>query len=265
MAPASTSGNTGQPLRIGIPWRTTAEQEQGERRKLDYYFASVRKAGAEPVDIRLDASVAAIRAQITDLDGFILPGSPADVDPDRYLSPKHPKTSDIDPNRESTDSAILDHAFQAEKPVLAICFGCQMLNVYQKGSLIQDLKSERPETLAHGDTDLPPGSKRGDIQHPAEFVSGSLLARLNGGTVGAINSSHHQAIDKPGNSLAVTAHAPDGTIEAVEWTGGPNWVVGVQWHPERMPDDALAQKLFAEFVAAADRARSARDSLVQKA
>jgi putative glutamine amidotransferase len=264
MAPASTSGNAAQPLRIGIPWRTTAEQKQGERKKLDYYFASVRQAGAEPVDVKLDQSIEALRAQLADLDGFVLPGSPADVDPDRYSSPKHPKTNQIDTNREATDSSILQHALDAEKPVLAICFGCQMLNVYQKGSLIQDLKSERPESLAHGDTDLPPGSKHGDIQHPVEFVSGSLLARLNGGMAGAINSSHHQAIDKPGRELAVTAHAPDGTIEAIEWTGEPNWVVGVQWHPERMPDDALAQKLFSEFVAAADRARSARDSLVHK-
>lgn len=265
MAPASTSGNAAQPLRIGIPWRTTTEQKQGERKKLDYYFASVRNAGAEPVDVKLDQSPEGLRAQLADLDGFVLPGSPSDVSPDRYSSPKHPKTGEIDGNREATDSAILDHAFAVEKPVLAICFGCQMLNVYQKGSLIQDLKSERPESLAHGDTDLPPGSKKGDVQHPAKFVAGSLIARLNGGTSGAINSSHHQAIDKPGREMVVTAHAPDGTIEAIEWTGGTNWVVGVQWHPERMPDDALAQKLFAEFVGAADRARSTRDSLVHKA
>jgi putative glutamine amidotransferase len=264
MVPASTSGNAAQPLRIGIPWRTTPEQRQGERKKLEYYFASVRKAGAEPVDVKLDQAPGALRAQLADLDGFVLPGSPADVNPDRYFSPKHPRANEIDTNREETDSSILEHAFEADKPVLAICFGCQMLNVYQKGSLIQDLKSERPESLAHGDTDLPPGSKRGDIRHPAEFTTGSLLARLNGGTAGAVNSSHHQAIDKPGRELAVTAHAADGTIEAIEWTGGRNWVVGVQWHPERMPDDALAQKLFAEFVAAADRARSARDSLVHK-
>jgi putative glutamine amidotransferase len=265
MLPASPHRSSSQPLRIGIAWRTTEEQRQGERKKLDYYFASVRNAGAEPVDVNLDQSPSAFSSQLNDLDGFVLPGSPADVDPARYQAASHPKTAPFDANREQTDGQILDHSFKTGKPVLAICFGCQFLNVYQQGTLIQDLKSERPEVLAHGDTDLPPGAKKGDLQHEATFESGSLLTQLNGGTCGTINSSHHQAIDKPGKDLVVTAHAPDGTIEAVEWKGGPGWVVGVQWHPERMPDDALARALFSEFVAAAERARNARDLVGHKA
>lgn len=265
MLPASTPRTSSHPLRIGVPWRTSEEQHQNERKKLDYYFASVRRAGAEPVDVPLDQSATAIQAQFADLDGFILPGSPADVDPARYQAATHPKTAQFDANREQTDGQILDHSFKTGKPVLAICFGCQFLNVYQQGTLIQDLKSEHPQSLAHGDTDLPPGAKKGDLQHPATFETGSLLAQLNGGTSGAINSSHHQAIAKPGKDLAVTAHAPDGTIEAVEWKGGPGWVVGVQWHPERMPDDALAHALFTEFVAAAERARNARELVGHKA
>jgi len=264
MLPASPSRNTLRPLRIGIPWRTTEEQRQGERKKLDYYFASVRQAGADPIDVPLDQSPAALSLQLDDLDGFVLPGSPADVDPARFHAAAHPKTAPFDANREQTDGRILDHSFKTGKPVLAICFGCQILNVHQQGTLIQDLKSELPGALAHGDTDLPPGAKKGDLQHPASFESGSLLARLNGGLSGAINSSHHQAIAKPGKDLVVTAHAPDGTIEAVEYKGGPAWVVGVQWHPERMPNDALAQALFSEFVAAAERARNARDLVGHK-
>jgi putative glutamine amidotransferase len=265
MLPASSHRTSSQTLCIGIPWRTTEEQRQGERKKLDYYFTSVRNAGAEPVDVKLDQDASALAAQLNDLDGFVLPGSPADVDPARYQAATHPKTAPFDANREHIDAQILDHSFKTGKPVLAICFGCQLLNVYQQGTLIQDLKSERREVLPHGATDLPPGAQKGDLQHEATFESGSLLARLNGGLTGTINSSHHQAIDKPGKDLTVTAHAPDGTIEAVEWKGGPGWVVGVQWHPERMPDDALAQKLFSEFVAAAERARNARDLVGYKA
>jgi putative glutamine amidotransferase len=265
MLPASTRQNASHPLRIGIPWRTSEEQLQGERKKLDYYFNSVRQAGAEPVDVALDQSSAALSSQLDDLDGFVLPGSPADVDPARFQAAPHPKTDPFDANRERTDGQILDHSFKTGKPVLAICFGCQILNVHQHGTLIQDLKSEHPGALAHGDTDLPPGAKVGDLQHPATFEPGSLLAQLNGGPTGIINSSHHQAIAEPGKDLAVTAHAPDGTVEAVEYTGGPGWVVGVQWHPERMPDDALAHALFTEFVAAAERARNARDLVGHKA
>ena len=265
MLPVSTPGTRSQPLRIGIPWRTTEEQRQGERKKLDYYFASVRNAGAEPIDVKLDQSPAALASQLDDLDGFVLPGSPADVDPARYHAAKHPKTAPFDAHRERTDGQILDHSFKTGKPVLAICFGCQFLNVHQQGTLIQDLRSAHPESLPHGDTDLPPGAKKSDLEHGATFELGSLVAGLNGGPTGTINSSHHQAIDKPGKHLAVTAHAPDGTIEAVEWKGGPGWVVGVQWHPERMPDDALAGALFTDFVAAAERARNARDLVGNKA
>jgi putative glutamine amidotransferase len=265
MLPASPRRTASHPLRIGIPWRTSEEQRQGERRKLDYYFASVRQAGAEPVDVLLDQSPTALSSQLVDLDGFVLPGSPADVDPSRFRAVPHPKTAPSDANREQTDGQILDHSFKTGKPVLAICFGCQILNVHQQGTLIQDLKSEHPGALAHGDTDLPPGAKKGDVQHPATFEPGSLLAQLNGGQTGTINSSHHQAIAKPGKDLVVTAHAPDGTIEAVEYKGGPGWVVGVQWHPERMPEDALAQALFTEFVAAAERVRNARDLVGHKA
>jgi len=66
-----------------------------------------------------------------------------------------------------------------------------------------------------------------------------------------VNTSHHQAVLAPGRGLRVTSHAPDGVVEAVEWTGDANWVVGVQWHPERMPGDALAQELFQALIAAA--------------
>ena len=263
MTPTLPSGSGSPPIRVGIPWRTTKEQQQGERKKLDYYFAAARKAGAEPIDIRLNQTPAQLQAQLTELDGFILPGSPADVDPSRYGATKHPKTNELDDNRDRTDFAILDHAFATGKPVLAICFGCQVLNVYLRGTLIQDLRAERRDSIAHGVTDLPPAATKGDIEHPVDFASGSLLAGWNGTAAGKINSSHHQAIDKPGDNLRVTAKAADGIIEGVEWTGGSNWVVGVQWHPERMPNDALSQRLFAEFVTAA--ARSARGSVVQKA
>src|SRR3954452_19298316 len=100
MLPAATRRDSSEALRIGIPWRTTEEQRQGQRQKLDYYFASVQDAGAEPVDVRLDQSLADISAQLNDLDGFILPGSPTDVDPSRYQAAKHSKTAEIDANRE---------------------------------------------------------------------------------------------------------------------------------------------------------------------
>jgi putative glutamine amidotransferase len=261
MSSAPTSGDAAHKPRVGIPWRTTAEERAQIREKLDHYFDAVRKAGAEPQEIRLEQPREELERQIESLDGFVLPGSPADVDPSRYGAPRHIKTKALDANRDATDEAVLQHALLAHKPVLAICYGCQILNVHLKGTLVQDIPAEKPGALRHGNTDLPAGVAKGDAVHSATFAPNSRLASLNEGTAGEINSSHHQAIDRPGESLRVTAKAPDGTIEGVEWTGDSNWVVGVQWHPERMPDDPLAERLFADFVAAA---RSARNVVTQK-
>ena len=256
MSAAATSGEAAHKPRVGIPWRTTAEERTQTREKLDFYFAAVREAGAEPQEIRLEQPREELEQKLEEFDAFVLPGSPADVDPSRYSAAKHQKTKTLDANRDATDEAILHHALKAQKPVLAICYGCQILNVHLKGTLVQDIPAERPGALRHGNTDLPSGVAKGDAVHPATFTPDSRLASLNQGTEAQINSSHHQAIDRPGENLRVTAKAPDGTIEGVEWTGDSNWVVGVQWHPERMPGDALAERLFAEFVAAA-RSRSA--------
>jgi putative glutamine amidotransferase len=246
---------------VGIPWRTTAEEREQNREKLDYYFRAVREAGAEPESVSLEQPREQLERQLGELDAFVLPGSPADVDPSRYHTAKHIQTKTLDVNRDTTDEAILEHALKASKPVLAICYGCQILNVHLKGSLVQDIGAEKPGSLRHGNTDLAAGVAKGDAVHPASFAPKSRLASLNHGNEAQINSSHHQAIDRPGENLRVTAQAPDGTIEGVEWTGDANWVVGVQWHPERMPGDALAERLFADFVSAA---RSSRASLAHK-
>jgi putative glutamine amidotransferase len=264
MPPAMTTGNTEKP-RVGIPWRTTKEERENTRLKLDYYFQAVRKAGAEPVEISLRQSAAQLQEQLGGLDGFVLPGSPADVDPARYGAAKHWKTNELDESRDSTDFAILDHALRTAKPVLAICYGCQLLNVYRQGTLIQDIPAERgdrPNPKPHGTTDLQAGAQQGDQWHGASFAEGSELAKLAGGTQAQINSSHHQAIDHPGNGLRVTARSEDGIIEGVELDSPRNWVVGVQWHPERMVGDAFSERLFTDFIAAA---RSSRGSVAQKA
>jgi len=243
--------------RVGIPWRTRAEELARNVSKLDHYFEAVRRAGGEPEHLSLGPGLGELAAQAARLDGFVLPGSPADVDPARYGAPRHTKTRTVDPDRDRTDSAILQHALEAHKPVLAICYGCQILNVCEGGSLVQDIPSEKPESLAHGKTDLAASASRGDLEHGASLAPGSLLERLAGGREVQINSSHHQAIGQPGKRLRVTALGSDGVIEGVELLSPGDWVVGVQWHPERMPGDRFAEELFREFVEAARKTRLA--------
>src|SRR5262249_29980625 len=95
----------------------------------------------------------------------------------------------------------------------------------------------------------------GDLEHDAKLTPGSHLEKLAGAEQVRINSSHHQSIDQPGRSLRITARGADGNVESVELQSAENWGIGVQWHPERMPDDAFAQKLFSDFIKAMHRAR----------
>src|SRR5215472_7880330 len=149
MPPADSHPNSAKEPRVGIPWRTLKEQRDQKRDKLDHYFQAVRKAGAEPQEIRLDLSPEELANQLMDLHGFVLPGSPEDVDPRRYGAEPHSKTKWVNPNRDSTDTGIIQHAFAAGKPVLAICYGCQNLNVSLGGTLYQDIPSELHTDLVH--------------------------------------------------------------------------------------------------------------------
>jgi len=235
--------------RIGVPWRTSEEERAGNLLRITDYLEAVERAGGEPVLLSL-SDPAWLGGQIVGLDGFVLPGSPADVEPGEYGAVNQGKSEPADLPRERTDRAILSHAFQAQKPVLAICYGCQLLNVYLGGTLVQDLRSETGTTTAHRKKDIAP-QPPDDPRHQVSFTAGSRLAKIAGARDAVVNSSHHQSIAKPGRQLQITGHAKDGIVESMEWTGDANWVIGVQWHPERMRGDALAEKLFTELVEAA--------------
>ncbi len=239
--------------RIGMPWRTAAEEAAGRRAKIDKYRSSVESAGGEPVLLSLALDKDALKSEAANLDAFLLTGSPADVDPAHYGANRHPKTEDADAARERTDFTLLEHALIAGKPVLAICYGIQSLNVFLGGTLIQDIPTVLGSRIAHSPEadELPDGREAPDAIHAANLAESSHVYALCGDAQVEVNSWHHQAVLEPGPGLRVTAHAPDGVIEAVEWGDDSNWIVGVQWHPERMPGDAMAQALFRELVAAA--------------
>jgi len=125
--------------------------------------------------------------------------------------------------------------------------------VFCGGTLIQDIPSEWQTTIVHS-WDRAAGAP--EPHHPIRIEPGSRLAQLGGGAAETeVNSSHHQAIREPGRGLRVIARAPDGIVEGVEWTGDADWVTGVQWHPERMPDHALSAALFRELVGIARSAQ----------
>jgi putative glutamine amidotransferase len=238
--------------RIGIPWRTAAEEAANQRAKIDNYLRALERAGAEAVLLSLVYGPDALKQEAVKLDGFLLTGSPADIDPAHYGAKRHPAAADADAARERTDFALLEHALISSKPVLAICYGIQSLNVFLGGTLIQDIPTELGSKICHSpeDDELPDGSEAPDAMHGASLDPGRVFT-LSGAAQAEVNSWHHQSVLEPGLGLRITARAPDGVVEAVEWTENSNWVVGVQWHPERMPADALAQSLFRDLVQAA--------------
>jgi putative glutamine amidotransferase len=257
MTPANSQPSTTNRPRVGIPWRTSHEEANQITNKLQYYFAAVTAAEGEPVPVSLQLSPSDLATQIKNLDAFVLPGAPADMNPALYHAPRHEKTHDADTNREKTDFAILEHAFACGKPVLAICYGCQSLNVCLGGTLYQDIASELHTSIEHSKEGLPPDAA--DPIHAARIETGgeiaqlaaiSGLARRDGGFDVQINTSHHQSVRDLGHGLRVAAIAPDGVIEAIEHEPHKHWVVGVQWHPERMKGDALAAALFRALVQA---------------
>jgi putative glutamine amidotransferase len=240
--------------RVGIPYRTRNEEVTGLDAKLAKYIDAVRQSGAEPVPVSLMLSADQLQALAQTLDGVVLAGSPADVDPARFGAARQPECADPDPDRERTDFALLEHSFAEHKPVLAICFGIQSLNVFLGGTLIQDIPTDLRTSINHDFDD-----EKGEPEafHFARIEPGSHLAELAGASEVVVNSSHHQSVKEPGRGLRISARAPDGVIEAVEWTGDTNWVVGVQWHPERMAGtDALAQSLFRSLASAAAARKS---------
>ena len=240
--------NQGAP-RIGIPYRTLQEQLNGDRKKYDFYVRSVENAGGVAVPIELDLEENQLERRARNLDAFVLPGSPADVDPAKYRSARHPAASQPDPAREATDFALLAHSFREGKPVLSICYGTQILNVYLGGSLIQDIPTEVKTDIQHA-----PQGQESEPFHEVTVESGRRVAGAVGQQKIRVNSSHHQAIRDLGHGLQITARSRDGIVEAVEWVGGSNRMIGVQWHPERMSSDRLALTLFEDLIAAALKA-----------
>lgn len=243
-----------QAPRIAIPEPTSTDEAYNQR-SLPQYIRAVEAAGGVPVRIPLRESGETQAGLLATCSAILLPGSPADVDPARYGQMAIPECAAKDAPRETADELLFKDAFATGKPVLGICYGLQSLNVWRHGTLIQDLPHAEQGNGNH--VNHQPGREVQNA-HVVILAGDSRLSRILGGfpqvdTGLHVNSSHHQAIDRPGEGLAVVATSPvDGVIEAVESTEPGQFVVAVQWHPERSYESSAASRaLFAAFLDAA--------------
>ena len=238
------------PPRIAIPVPHSGDREYAER-ALPQYEDAVRLAGGEPVRIALDQTPPQVMKQIERCDAVLLPGSKADVDPQKYGADRHERTASPDSKRDTVDELLLQDAYNMHKPVLAICYGLQILNVYRSGTLVQHVES----VINHS------AGRAVAKAHTVEIEPDSQLATIVGADKKnvevAVNSSHHQSADLVGDGLRVVARSPlDGVIEALEGTLPGHFVLAVQWHPERSVNDSKeladsAKKIFQAFIEAA--------------
>jgi putative glutamine amidotransferase len=222
------------------------------------YLEGIEAAGGLPL-VMPPLPDAAIESLLDRLDGICLSGGP-DLDPESYGAEPHAELGPTEPDLDRFELAVARRADAREMPILAICRGAQALNVVRGGALYQHLPDLSREILHRQDT---PGDRP---SHEVTLVPGSRLASLlaggetdRGGTLEeriSVNSFHHQAIERLGEDLVVSARAPDGTIEAIEDPARP-FLIGVQWHAETLVHRPYEAALFRGFVDACRREAAA--------
>jgi len=251
------------PPRIAIPVPHSGDPAYAAR-SLPQYESAVALAGGEPIRIPLDQSPAEMMKLIELCDAVLLPGSPADVDPAKYDAPRNVLTAASDPKRDTVDELLLQDAYNMHKPILGICYGLQILNVYRSGTLVQHIASKinhqagKKVAIAHT-VEIDPASRLVEISR-SQWQSAGMVEEdgLSPALILAVNSSHHQSADIVGDGLRIVARCPgDGIIEALEGTSPDHFVLAVQWHPERsVDDDEPSRQIFKALVEAAKASRA---------
>ena len=211
----------------------------------DAYVRAIRECGGTPVILpNTDGSPEKVDEYLELLDGLLMPGG-ADIPPSEWGAEPHPTTNLLEEDRYLFEKAMITAWIQkTDKPLLGICLGSQWVNVAHGGSLVQDIPSEFG------------GHPRGE-NHMVILDPKSRLSEIFGETEFEVNSLHHQSARQVGEGLRAVAKSPDGIIEATESIDPSRFLIGVQWHPEKlMPESQLQAKLIQAFVdAAAKRAQ----------
>ncbi len=204
-------------------------------KKAEPYADALRLVGLEPVLVSADEPWS-----LKGLDGLLLSGG-RDIDPKRYGQEPVPEAQQPNPSRDRMEIGLLGEALDRDLPVLAICRGFQLFNVYHGGTLMQHLPGDPHRTLPRPRDPAKP-------MHEVSVAPDTKLAAILGAGKHPVNSRHHQAVDKLGARLLVSATAvKDGIVEGME-RADKEFAVAVQWHPEdQVRTDETQLKLFRAF------------------
>ena len=220
------------------------------------YLRAVERAGGLPVvlpPLELDR----IAPLLDRLSGVLLSGGP-DLDPAAYGGAAHPELGDTEPALDVFEVQLAREADARGLPILGICRGAQALNVARGGTLHQHLPEITDGSIVHRQRQ--PGT---EPTHEVRIAEDSGLAAVLGGDRFAVNSFHHQSVDRLGRGLSAVAWADDGVIEGVEgW--GESLLLGVQWHAETLVDNPAQLALFRHLVAVCEE-RERRSSSRRRA
>lgn len=208
------------------------------------YVTALAGAGLVPLivpplsDADVDALLGAVR-------GLVLSGG-EDVAPEVYGAAdagSHPAHR----LRDGTELALVRRAHELRVPTLAICRGIQVANIAFGGTLVQDIPSQQPSAANHDQFE-----RRRERVHDVQLEMDSAIGRVMRASSIAVNSSHHQSLDRIASGMRVVGRAPDGIVEAAEWTADDWWMLGVQWHPEELVEtkEEWDRNLFASFAEA---------------
>lgn len=215
-------------------------------KKLDInnaYLDSVEIAGGIPICLP-NASEEHVDALLDRVDGIILIGG-EDMDPDLFGEEPHQNIGRVVRKRDDSDLLFMKRAFERDMPILGVCRGMQIMNVFFGGTIIQDIPTQVEDAIGHKQQ-----SKRGALAHNVEVLTPKMKEIFEENEF-RVNTYHHQAVGKLGEGLVLSGVAKDGVIEAMEHEDHP-YCISVQWHPEELSPlgNIHAQRLFKSFVEA---------------
>ncbi len=228
---------------------TVGTDEVAARDHWATYRRAVEQAGGIPTLVYGQFTPEQVASIVSQYDGLLLPGG-GDVSPDEYGGRPHPSIETSAPDRDALELEAARVAKRSGIPTLAICRGCQVVNVALGGTLFEDIDelfdSANGAAIEHQQT---PDHSRQEPTHPVDILTNSALAEVVDAVCIETNSMHHQSLRRVAHGLRVVARARDGMIEAVEADDGHPFYIGVQWHPEELVGrDEPSRRLFRALV-----------------